>query len=79
VTPDEEQELLSLVRQNRLIVEEQLEIAREYKRDMGDPIRRVAEFLYMLGRFLMWFVGSLLTWWGLRDIWNTYILPRFRE
>ena len=78
LTPNEEQELLELVRHNHQLMKEQVEIAREYKAHMGDPLRHIAEFLHSLGKFIAWIFGAILTWWGLREMWNNWFIPKFK-
>ena len=79
MTPAETEELLDLVRSQHILLleikslnEEHVIIAREYKKILGDPLKHGVWFIKLLSKLLGWFIGILLTLWGLRELFDNF-------
>lgn len=62
--------------ESRKIAEQQLAIAIEYKKLIGDPLRHGLWFVRMLRNTLAVIVGTLLTGWGLMEIFSNFFAPK---
>ncbi len=69
--------LLKLARANE-IAEAQLKIAQEYKQWIGDPVRHGVWFLRMARNVIAILVGAVLGGWALKEIFESYFVPRIK-
>ena len=85
MTPDEEQELLDLLRAQHILMvetkklsEEHVAIAREYKEVLGDPIKKGMFAWTVIKKLFAWITGVALTFWGVREIFNYYFISKLK-
>lgn len=69
-------EVLSTLRQLAAIAQKHLDIALEYKEYVGDPLLKGRYALMLLRSIFAWVAGTLLTLWGLKEIFDAIYIPR---
>lgn len=53
-----------------------LKIAQSYQELIGNPLQRGRYALGVLRTVFAWTAGILLTWWGLKEIFDSFFIPR---
>lgn len=60
------------------IAKAQLEISQEYKTWVGDPLRKGSYAISIIRSVFVWVAGTLLTLWGLKEVFDTFFVPRVK-
>lgn len=60
------------------IAQKQLDIGLEYKTYLGDPLRRGSLVLSGIRTVFAWVAGAALTYWGLKEIFDSFFVPRIK-
>ncbi len=75
---EQHQEHMAAMQELTAISRAQLEIAQEYKTWVGDPLRKGSYAISVIRSVFVWVAWTLLTLWGLREIFNTYFVPKLK-
>ena len=85
MTQEEKEELLALVQtihalvvEIRALSEEHVRIAREYKEGVGDPLKKLLYAVALIAKILAYLIGAVLTFIGLREAWEGFLMKRFK-
>lgn len=76
--PAQHREHMDAMRELTEISKAQLAISQEYKKFVGDPLRRGSQAMAIIRAAISWIAGILLTVWGLKEIFDTYFVPRIK-
>ena len=78
MTPEQEAELFALLKKTCDYAEEHVKIAREYKAEVGDPLRQILYAGGILRRIIVWLVSVGLALIALREAWDGFLSKRFK-
>ena len=78
MTPEQEAELFALLKKTCEYAEEHVRIAREYKAEVGDPLKKLLYAVTLVSKLIAYLVGAVLTFIGLREAWESFLMRRFK-